>query len=145
MELRQELQDKSKILEWSRCYNIDSDTDIKNLVRGVKGRGHLTKCELITLADWKLPERWKRGEQEGKLGLVKENCPDHVREITHNAFRATIDDSMRCLRDLTGVDWAIGSAILHWFHECRYPIWDKNARWSVQLDKDHCSFKRWKA
>ena len=146
MELRQELQDRSKIqdLAWSQC-KVD-DTPMRKLVCGVKGRGYLTKLELVELADWKLPERWKRGENEGKLGLVKTNSPDDVKEITRNAFLATNDrNSIRCLRSLTGVGWAVGSAILHWFHECRYPIWDRHARWSVQLDKDHGSFKRWKA
>ena len=146
MELRQELQDKSKILEWSRHYNVDYDTPIKNLVLGVQERGYLTKPELVRLAEWKLPERWKRGEKRGKLGLVETNSPDDIEEITRNAFLATDDsNSIRCLRRLDGIGWAVGSAILHWFYEGRYPIWDRHARWSVQIDKDHCSFKRWKA
>ena len=119
MELRQELQDRSKI-------------------------------ELVELADWKLPERWKRGENEGKLGLVKTNSPDDVKEITRNAFLATNDrNSIRCLRSLTGVGWAVGSAILHWFHKDRYPIWDIYARWSVRLNECQHQYKnnyeRWQA
>ena len=147
MELRQELRDRSKIQEWSRCYNVDVDTCIKNLVCGVKERGYLRKCELVTLACWKLPDRWKRGEQQGKLGLVKTNSPDDVEEITRKAFRETDDvKSIRCLRRLKGVGWAIGSAILHWFHNDRYPIWDIHAKWSLQLDKGlNGSNKRWKA
>ena len=149
MELRQDLQDRSKIQElaWNQC-DVD-DTPIKKLVPGVRERGYLTKPELVKLACWKLPDRWKRGEQEGKLGLVKTNCRDDVKEVTCNALtiRAT-NDSIRCLLrqygGLHGVGWAIGSAILHWFHKDPYPIWDRHARWSVQLDKDHGSFKRWK-
>ena len=77
---------------------------------------------------------------------MKTNSPDDVKEFTRYAFLATDDsNSIRCLRCLDGIGWAIGSAILHWFHKDRYPIWDRHARWSVQLDKDHCSFKRWKA
>lgn len=145
MELRQGLQGESNIQYWAGTYNVDYDTPIENLVCGVKERGYLTKRELVRLAEWKLPERWKRGEGEGKLGLVKENSPDDVRRITRNAFRTTdSSDSIRYLRQLEGVSWALGSAILHWFHECRYPIWDIHARWSVQLDKNNGSFKSWK-
>lgn len=147
MELRAELLGKSNILHWAGEYDVDSDICIKNLVPEVKERRYLRKTELVKLACWKLPDRWKRGQDEGKLGLVKTNSSDDVYEVTRSAFRSTVDDSMRCLRCLTGIGWAIGSAILHWFHECRYPIWDINARWSVQLDKSQYrnDFERWKA
>ena len=147
MELRQGLQGKSKIQKWANCYDISEDTCIENLVCEVKKRGYLKKPELVRLAKWKLSERWQRGEEEGKLGLVKQNSPNDVRRITYNAFQATdSSDSIRCLRCLEGVDWAVGSAILHWFHKCRYPIWDIHARWSVKLPKYqfYCGFKRWK-
>ena len=151
MELREELRDKSKIQHWAGKYPVDYDICIENLVCEVKKRGYLTKTELVRLAEWKLPDRWKRGEQEGKLGLVKTNSPNDVKEITRNAFLETdANNSMRCLLreydGLKGVGWAVGSAILHWFHECRYPIWDLHARWSVHLPKNkyYCGLKLWK-
>lgn len=147
MELRAGLLGRSNIQYWAGKYDVDYDTPIEDLVPEVKERGYLIKPELVSLACWKLPDRWKRGRDEGKLGLVKTNSPDDVREITRNAFRATVGDSMHCLRGLNGIGWAIGSAILHWFHECRYPIWDIYARWSVQLDGSQYrnDFERWKA
>ena len=143
MELRQELQDKSKIAEWSNRYCADCDTDIKNLVPKVKKRGYLKKTELETLIDWKLECRWK---QRG-LCFANKNDPDDVKEITCKAFRETDDiKSIRCLLRLHSVGWAIGSAILHWFHEGRYPIWDIHAKSSLQLDKGlDGSNERWKA
>lgn len=142
MELRAELRGRSNIQYWAGEYNVDYDTPIKNLVCGVKERGYLTKPELVELACWKLPERWKRGEDEGKLGLVKANSCDDVKEITRKAFRETDSiKSIRCLGRLQGVGRAIGSAILHWFHEERYPIWDIYARWSVRLNECQHQYK----
>ena len=146
MELRAELRSRSKILHWAGKYNVDYDICIENLVPEVQERRYLKKHELVKLAYWKLPDRWKRGKDEGKLGLVKKNSPDDVERFTRNAFLATDKWKSLCyLHHLCGVGPAIGSAILHWFHECRYPIWDINARWSVQVDKNYCSSTRWKA
>ena len=140
MELRQELQDKSKIKEWSRYYDVDYDTCIENLVKDVKDRGYLKKSELLKVACWKVPKG------RNTVWRVRKISPDDVKEITRNAFLSTDDsDSIRCLRRLGGVNWAVASAILHWFHDDCYPIWDRHARWSVQIDKNSCSFKRWKA
>ncbi len=144
MELRQELQDRSKIEEWSHCYNVRYDTCIENLVKDVKDRGYLKKSELLKVACWKVPKG------RNTVWRVKTISPDKVKEITRNAFLSTDDSgSIRCLLSryggLAGVDWAVASAILHWFHDDCYPIWDRHARWSVQLDKCHGSFKRWKA
>lgn len=146
MELRQELQGTSRIRKWANCYNVREDIGIENFVSDVKKRGYLKKSELIEVACWKLPDRWKRGKDEGKLGLVKRNSPDDVRKFTEAAFLSTDDiESLRHLRELDGIGSAIGSAILHWFHEKRYPIWDMHARRSVQLPKDYYSDTRWKA
>ena len=140
MELRQELQDKSKIEEWSRCYNVGYDICIENLVKDVKDRGYLKKSELLKVVCWKVLKG------RNTVWRVKTICSDDVKKITRNAFLSTDDsDSIRYLRCLAGVDWAVASAILHWFHNDCYPIWDRHARWSVHLDKDHGSFKHWKA
>lgn len=149
MELRQELQGRSKILKWSDCYDVDYDTPIKNLVCGVKDRGYLKKPELVELAKWKV----RSGRNTVKR--VKKNSPADIKKFTRAAFRATVDDSICYLynhrpgrdKGLRGVRIPVGSAILHWFHEDRYPIWDPHARWSVQLDKSQYKndFERWKA
>ena len=139
MQLRAELRGRSKIQKWDRKYNVDYDICIENLVPEVKERGYLTKCELIEVAKWVKSRR---------LDLVRTNSPDDVQEITRDASRATDDsNSIRYLRRLNGVNWITGSAILHWFHEDRYPIWDCYAIWSVQLDKSQYrnNFERWKA
>lgn len=149
MELREELRDRSKIQDWAGKYPVDCDICIENLVFEVKKRGYLTKCELIELAKWKV-----RKKRNTFRNVIK-NHPNDVKKFTRDAFRATVDDSIYYLynqrprRDfgLHGVRIPMGSAILHWFHEDPYPIWDRHAIWSVQLDKNQYknNFERWKA
>ena len=140
MELRQELQDRSKIYEWARCYNVDSDTCIENLVKDVKNRGYLKKSELLKVACWKVPTK------RNAVWRIRTMSATDVERITRDAFLLTDDsDSLRYLYKLKGVDSGIGSAILHWFHKKCYPIWDPHARRSVQLAEDYCSKARWKA
>lgn len=137
-----ELRGRSNILHWAGKYNVHYDICIENLVPEVIERGYLTKCELIEVAEWVKSRR---------IDLVRKNKSDDVKEITYNAFRTTVDDSIRYLMGQTGglpgVSRITGSAILHWFHEGRYPIWDPNSIWSVQLDKSQYrnNFERWKA
>ena len=85
---------------------------------------------------------------------VIKNYPDDVKKKTCAAFRANVDDSMYHLCNqrrrgmgLRGVRIPMGSAILHWFHTDCYPIWDRYAIWSVQLDESRYrnKFERWKA
>ena len=158
MELRAELRGKSNIQYWANKYPVAYDIDIENLVPEVKERGYLTKCELIEVAKWKVPKK------RNTLCNVIRNDPNDVKKMTRAAFRAAADDSIRSIRylcndrrrdaGLHGVGIPVGSAILHWFHEdcygshedC-YPIWDRYAIWSVQLDKSQYKndFERWKA
>jgi len=144
MQLRQGLQGRSKILDWSRKYPVNEDICIENLVCGVQERENLTKCELIKVAKWKV----EKGRNT--VWRVKETIPDDVEEITGNAFQLTDHkESIRYLRCLDGVGRAVASAILHWFHECPYPIWDIYARWSVSLnecwDQYRNNDERWEA
>ena len=124
--------DKSKIqfyadkyLECHPCY----DNSVERIVDKVKERGYLTQSALIVLSDWKGNER-KRGD-------IKKNCGSYVEEITRLALSPDTGecDRMKHLCELHGVGGAVGSAILHWFHDDYYPIWDKHARFSVSLDK----------
>ena len=134
MELRQELQDRSKIQDWAGKYNVGHDICMENLVPQVKEKGYLTICELIEVSKWVL-QNTKGGRRQRTLDYVDENRPDNVERFTKNAFLLTNDsDSIRCLeQNLKGVGWAIASTILHWFHEYPYPTWTPHAKWSVKL------------
>ena len=148
MELREGLRDKSKINYWADKYDVGYDTRIENLVPEVKKRGYLTKCELIEVSKWKVKKK------RNTFRNVIKNYPDDVKKKTCAAFRANVDDSMYHLCNqrrrgmgLRGVRIPMGSAILHWFHTDCYPIWDRYAIWSVQLDESRYrnKFERWKA
>lgn len=148
MELREGLLGRSNIQSWADEYNVSHDTSIENLVCEVKERGYLTETELIEVAKWKVPNK------RNTIHNVIKNHPDDVKAKTRSAFRATVDDSMYYLCNrlrhnmgLRGVRIPVGSAILHWFHECRYPIWDRYAIRSVQLNESQYKndFERWKA
>ena len=145
MELREELRGRLKIEYWANKYNVANDTCIENLIPEVERRGHLTNCELIEVSKWVLQKTGK-GRRQITLDLVETNSPDDVTEMTRDAFLSTNDsDRIRCLkRNLDGIGWAIGSAILHWFHECPHPTWTPHAKWAVKLNPNqHFSFTRW--
>ena len=56
-------------------------------------------------------------------------------------------DRINHLRELDGVEWAVASAILHWFHKDHYPIWSAHTRYSMYIDKARYTQKRgeWEA
>ena len=58
-----------------------------------------------------------------------------VEGFTRYAF-STDDEAEKINRlcDLYGVQLPTASAILHWFHSDRYPVWDWRAKESVQYD-----------
>ncbi|RKU14261.1 hypothetical protein C6502_01325 [Candidatus Poribacteria bacterium] len=113
-----------KYLAEHSCY----DKPVERIVDDVKGRGYLTKCDLITLSDWA-----KNGRN---IRQIKCNSDDFVKEITGFALSSdTAERDRICyLRRLNGVGPAVASAILHWFHKDHYPIWSPPARNSVGID-----------
>ena len=132
----------SKIRHYASDYPVHKDKDIENLVPKVRGNGYLTAGDLLELDEWKLPtgrnqHNIKKNEQQ-QVGIVE--------DMTGLAFSAKTElGRLRCLFALKGVKLPVGSAILHWFHEDDYPIWDFRARESVQYDDnlyDHW-FKGW--
>ncbi len=132
----------SKIRHYANLYDKDYDKPIENLVRKVRGNGYLTADDLLDLDKWKLDtgrnqHNIKKNEQQ-QVGIVE--------DLTELAFSAKTElGRLRCLFALKGVKLPVGSAILHWFHEDDYPIWDFRARESVQYDEslyDHW-FEGW--
>lgn len=156
MELRQGLQSRTKILHWAGKYDTNYDIGMKNLVTIVEERAnlpqserYLTQSELIEVAKWKVHKK------RNTIRNVIRNDDTDVKELTAVALKAPLNKSMHYLcnrrpqyeRGLYGVRIPVGSAILHWFHADRYPIWDQHAIWSVQLDESEYEnqFVRWTA
>jgi hypothetical protein len=132
----------SKIRHYADLYDKDYDKPIENLVSKVKKNSCLTADDLLALDEWKLPT--KRNQHNIKKN--EQQQAGFVEDMTELAFSAKTElGRVQCLLALKGVQLPVGSAILHWFHDDCYPIWDFRARESVQYDEslyDHW-FKGW--
>ena len=137
------LPDNFNIAYYAAKYPHDADKSIKQLVTDVKKRGYLTKSDLITLSDWKVPTG------RNTLRNVKLNPDDVIESITRAALTPDRPeyDRIHGLCQLRGVGWAMASAILHWFHQDLYPIWDVRALGTIQFDESQYKnrFERWEA
>ena len=120
--------DESQIRYYADKYlkeELGYDNPIKRIVYDVKGRGYLTKSDLIALSYWVKNAR--------NIHRIKDNSDDCIKERTAFALSSATADPDRIR--LNGVGWSVSSAILHWFHKDHYPIWSGPARYSVHLDE----------
>ncbi len=115
------------------------DKCIKQRVPDVKKRGYLTKRDLKKVSIWKSKYR--------NVHHIEANSDDCIMEITRTALTPDTPehDRINGLRCLRGVDWATASAILHWFHQDLYPIWDRPASEAIEFEKSQYKndFERW--
>ena len=112
------------------------DKCIKRIVPTVKERGYLTKCDLKKVFIWKSKYRNVR-----YVKVLSDNC---IMEITRTALCSDTPacDRIKVLCRLRGINVPTASAILHWFHEDPYPIWDWRALETIELE-NKISYKRW--
>ena len=131
------LPDNFNIAYYAARYS-DDDSSIEQIVDDVKLKGYLTKSDLKKVSRWKSNER--------NVHYIKENCDDFVEETTHAALCPdTLEcDRIKILCRLRGVNVPTASAILHWFHEDPYPIWDWRTLETIGLE-NKISYKRWQA
>ena len=126
--------DKSSILYYASQYDADFDTPIENLVHEVKKRRYLKSPELLELSDWKVGNRNKHN--------IKKNRDCVIEEMTKLSLTAETEEArINCLRCLDGVGLPVASAILHWFHNDDYPIYDFRALETVQFKQNH--YENW--
>ena len=142
--------DRSDILKYEKQYfetekrkkhkHHYTDKCIEKIQDGVKKRGYLTKSDLKTVALLKVPTG------RTTLSGVKLNYNAYIKKMTRTALhpKTSKRDRIESLRCLKGVDWAVASAILHWFHQDCYPIWDERALTTVKSPKSR-SHKNWEA
>ena len=133
---------EKKYFETEECRKDKQPTDesIEKIQGEVKKNGCLTKSDLKTLARWKVPTG------RNTLKRVNLNSPAWIEEVTRVALlpKTSKRDRIETLRCLKGVDWAVASAILHWFHQECYPIWDERALRTVKSPRSR-SHKNWEA
>lgn len=122
-ELRFGLADITGIARRYPCPVLE--TGLMELRPEVLQRGHLTKSELQSIAQWKAPRSARHAARD---------TDEHVIEITRLALAAECERTrIEVLTLLDGVSWPTASAILHLFHRAPYPILDFRALWSVSL------------
>jgi len=127
---------ESQIEQVARRYDSAADMEIVAIKPEVQRLGYLDKQQLMQVARWKAPR---------SAGYAERNDGSYVREITSWAFKAENERSrIEVLTVLDGVGWPLASAILHLFHESRYPILDFRALECVGLKvPSQYSFSFW--
>ena len=129
--------DESKILDYADQYPLEYDDVVKGIKCHVINQRHLSLSDLKVVGKWKV----KRGLNTGRY-IIK-NCNARVIDNTSIALSSDTSDGdrIKSLKCLHGVGDAVASAILHWFHEDPYPIWDKFARTALGFDPKQNYFK----
>ena len=135
------LPDNFNIAYYAARYS-DDDSSIERIVPQVKARGYLTKSDVLAVSEWNAYQRIQHH--------IKENSDNYIEKITRAALQPDTPecDRINGLRRMRGVDWAMASAILHWFHADPYPIWAKNVLETViQFEKSQYKndLERWQA
>ena len=122
--------DESKILDYACQYPVEHDDSVEGIKCHVINQGYLSLSDLKVVGKWKV----KKGRRVVP-GIIQ-NSDARVIDITSIALSSDISDRdrIKSLTCLCGVGDAVASAILHWFHEDPYPIWDKFARTALGFD-----------
>jgi hypothetical protein len=114
--------DPALIPGYARRYSFGDD-EIAGIGPRVKRRGFLTKRDLRILGKWKSAR---------SAHLLERNSEEFVEETTEIALRAKSEQlRIGSLLLLSGVNWGLGSVILHTCHLDPYPILDWRALWSL--------------
>ena len=124
--------DESKILDYACQYPVEHDDSVEGIKRHVINQGYLS------LSDLKVVGKWKVKQERNTMPNIIKNGEARVIDITSIALSSDTSDRDRIesLKCLHGVGDAVASAILHWFHEDPYPIWDKFARRALGFNPD---------
>ena len=148
-KLPEELRSTEGINHWAKCYT-DEQTIVEQFVEqyliGLKDTvlarnshgGYLRKDELYDLVYWKSSRsaRW-----------INDNCKSCVKEITAKAF--CLNDDWEKLKKLVysygglkGVGVPVASAILHFYDKDDYPIVDKHALCTLNINYENEKYNK---
>lgn len=99
------------------------DERLEHVSLAARGRGYLTKNDLVKIGDWKSP-RIRRH--------IAKNSEEIVYEATLLALgTASVRLAPQILMALDGVGLPMASTILHWCHPDPFPILDFRALWTL--------------
>ncbi len=112
------------------------ERDLVALMLIASKRGHMTRNDLVAVAEWK----WRGGRTRQLCG---QNTEAEVEEITAVSFAASSERlRIGTLLALRGVQWPMASVILHFAFPGRYPILDVRAMNTVGGSTLY-TFERW--
>lgn len=109
-------------------YSYGPDVAVfERLAPAVRDRGHMTKADLLAVAQWKSPRA---------VPKIATNDEGLIVEATSIALLSRHERlRMGALESLFGVGYPMASVVLHWFHADRYPIIDYRTLWSLGVAK----------
>lgn len=124
--------DESRILDYASQYPLEHDDSVEGIKRDVINQGYLSVSDLKVVGKWKV----KKGRNTVR-NIIK-NSNARVIDLTSISLSSDTcaRDRIKSLKCLHGVGPAVASAILHWFHEDSYPIWDRFARCALGFNPD---------
>ena len=124
-------------MDYADQYPLEYDVSVKDI------KGHVINQGYLSLSDLKVVGKWKIKQERNTMPNMIKNSNARVVDITSIALSSDISDRDRIesLKCLHGVADAVASAILHWFHEYPYPIWDKFARTALGFDPKQSRMK----
>ncbi len=113
-----------EVREFSRRYKeedggqlLELDEALQESLKDAHLRGHITRRQLLDVAEWKSGKR--------TLHHCKKNTPEEVKECSAVAFGARTDRlRIHALVALQGVSWPTASAVLHFVFPSRFPMLD---------------------
>lgn len=116
----------NEISQWAALYFAEGDDEPQDALRTrAKTAGHLSEADFMSICIWKAPHQ---------QALYEQNTADYIQAVTQTAL-STPNERLRIevLTLLSGVDWPLASAILHFAHPDPYPILDPRALWSMSI------------
>jgi hypothetical protein len=119
--------DSSKIVELAGRYSYPKEDTLTDIIGpAVRQRGHFTRDEFLSVAEWKSPRNRKR---------YALNDDGFITAATRTALSSPHERlRIEVLILLYGVSWPTASVLLHFGHPDPYPILDFRALWSLGVD-----------
>lgn len=117
-EYQQDLGDSDRKLE---------DEIEKDEFPSCRENEYLTKDEFLKVCEWKTPRT---------KSLCEKNTPEFIEEISKIVLKAQSERlRIEILTLLHGVGWPIASVFLHFAFNDLYPILDRRALWSLNMEE----------
>ena len=132
----------SELRTWAGRYDYAPPDDLEvtpeKAGQYMQRNRQLSKPLFVELCRWKTQRNTQHYQGNGAA---------FIQEVTHVALTSPSERlRIEVLRLLDGVQWPVGSVILHFGHHDPYPILDRRAFWSLGFDEPpRYDFEVWEA